>query len=100
VGPGKAGRHAGRRVPGWSDDLQALGFDALFLLWRQHGNDRDAFDLELGVDPEDIARLGLGGEEVTVENAPGLQGPGGTPGPAAIGPRTGQLDVDPACHGA
>ena len=80
--------------------FEALRLGPLLLLGGQHGHDGDALDLELGVDPHHVAGLGIGRQEGAVKDAPGLERPGGTPRPAAIGPRTGQLDIDPACHGA
>jgi hypothetical protein len=100
VGAGQAGRDPRGGGTGRSDDLQPFRFGPLLLLGRQHGHDADAVDLELGVDPNHIARLGAGGQQRAVENTAGFERPGGAPGPAAIGLRAGQLDVDTACHDA
>jgi hypothetical protein len=94
---GEAGRDTGCRRPGRPDDLEALRLGPLFLA-REHGHDGDALDLELGVDPQHVARFGSLGEQVAVKHAPGLEGPSGPPGPAAIRPRASQLDVNPAGH--
>ncbi|MDQ1357260.1 MAG: hypothetical protein QOG44_1633 [Acidimicrobiaceae bacterium] len=98
-GSGQAGCDVGGRRPGGADDLDASRFGFL-LFWWQYGHDGDAVHLELGVHPQHVARLGALAEEGAVEYAAGLQGTGGPPGPASIGPRASQLDLDPAGHGA
>ena len=52
--------------------------------WGLDGDDHDAVDAEVGVGPQDVAHLGVGGQEPGLEGPPGLAGAGGAPGPGAI----------------
>src|SRR5262245_44315527 len=89
-------RHRLETRPG-AEEFEALRFLA-GTLRGQHGDDRDAVDVEIGVGPQDVAGLGPARQQRTVEEAPGLTCPGGAPRPRAVGARARQLDFDPAGH--
>jgi hypothetical protein len=84
-------------LPGRPDDLEALRFGPLGLRGKD-GEDGDAFDLEVGLSPNDIAGIGARVEEVGIEDAARLERPSRAPRPGAVVARAGQLDVDPARH--
>jgi hypothetical protein len=52
------GRDPGSVRTSRADDLDPLGFGSGALLGRDHGNDGDALDLELGLGLEHVAGLG------------------------------------------
>ena len=86
-------------LPGWTDDFESLRLRTL-LLGREHLDDGDALDLELGLGPHDVARLRARIEELGVKRALGLLGSRGPPCPGPVVAGAGQLDVDPAGHRA
>src|SRR5690606_19834117 len=76
---------------------EALGLLAR-RLGRQHAEDLDALDGEVGIRAEHLADLGTCWQQRPVQLALGLLGTGCTPGPAAVGAFTGELDLDTTGH--
>jgi hypothetical protein len=84
-------------LAGRPDDFQALRFGSLRLRGKD-GEDGDAFNLEVGFGPNDIAGIGARVQKVGIEDASRLERPSRAPRPGAVVARAGQLDVDPARH--
>jgi pimeloyl-ACP methyl ester carboxylesterase len=84
-------------ILGLPEDLQPVRLD-LFGLGCEDGKDGDPFDLEIGLGPDHVTDLGLGIEELGIEDAARLERTGGAPGPGPVVARACQLDVNPACH--
>lgn len=78
----------------------ANNFDALRFftrtLRRQHGNDVDAIHHEVGIGSNDIADLGAGKEQRTVEFTLGQLGTGSSPGPGSVFTSTSEFNFDAA----
>lgn len=78
----------------------AHNFDALRFftrtLRRQHGDDVDAIHHEVGIGSNDIADLGAGKEQRTVEFTLGQLGPGSSPGPGSVFTSTSEFNFDAA----
>jgi hypothetical protein len=85
VGPAdQLGRDAWAVNPAGAEDLDALGLGPAALLGCEHRHDGDALDLELGLGPEDVARLGAPGQQATLHHAPWLPGAGRAPRPGTV----------------
>ncbi len=78
--------------------LDALGLLA-GALGRQHADDLDAVDLELGIGAHDVADLRPVEQQGPVEGALGLTCAGGAPGPGPVVALAGELDLDASRHG-
>jgi hypothetical protein len=75
------GRDTRPVAPTGAQELDALGLGPAALLGCQDRHDGDAFDLELGLGPENVAGLGFPGKQTAVHHTPWLSGASGTPGP-------------------
>jgi secondary thiamine-phosphate synthase enzyme len=95
--PGQVGDDRFERTGG-PDHFEPFGFDA-GPPGRDNRDDRDALEVEVGLGPDDVTRLGAGIEEPAVEHPSGLAGSRCPPVPGAVVALTGELDVDPARHG-
>ena len=82
-----------------SEQLDPLGlWFAASGLRRQHRGDEDPVDLEVGIDPHDIARSNARRHQIAVEGSFGLLGSRSTPRPRAVVASTRQLDLDASAH--
>ena len=86
-------------VASGADHVDTGGLDARALR-RKYGDDVHTVEELLDVDLENVTDLRVARQHGAVDIAFRLLGPGGAPGPTAIGARAGELDVDPAGHRA
>ena len=86
-------------VASGADHVDTGGLDARALR-RKYGDDVHTVEELLDVSLEDVTDLRVARQHGAVDIAFRLLGPGGAPGPTAIGARAGELDVDPAGHRA
>ena len=78
--------------------LEHPGACRLLLRWHD-GEHTDAVDALLRLHPQLVTDGGAARQDRAVEHPAWLAGPGGAPGPRAIGGRAGQLDLDADGHG-
>ena len=90
-------RHRFERRRG-GQQLDALGFLA-GALGRQHRDDGDAVDVEVGLGPQHVADLGARREQAAVDHTTRFAGAGRPPRPVPVGARARQLEFDPPGHG-
>jgi len=80
-----------------AEDLDATGRCLLFLR-RQDREDRDAVDLDLGLDPDDVADLGALRQQRRRHRPLRLPGAGGAPCEGVVVPSARKLYVHPVRH--
>src|SRR5581483_2749720 len=80
--------------------FDALGLVASLRLDGRERHDRDAVEIEVGVGAQHVADLRATGNERGVDHTAGFAGTRGAPRPRSVTAVAGELDVDPARHGA
>ena len=84
-------------IPTGAQNLESFGHGTL-LLGLECLDDLDAVHVELGLDGQLVTHIGGEGNQIAGQFALGLAGTGGPPGPRAIGPLAGQLNIYPSRH--
>ena len=92
---GQPGRHQGAGIA--AHQLKALGLGP-FRLGLEDGYDVEPVEMDIGLDPQDVAHRSRLGDQGAVQIALRPTGAGGPPSPSPVVAAAGELDVEPASH--
>ena len=92
---GQPGRHQGAGIA--AHQLKALGLGP-FRLGLEDGYDVEPVEMDIGLDPQDVAHRSRLGDQGAVQVALRPTGAGGPPSPSPVVAAAGELDVEPASH--
>ena len=92
---GQPGRHQSAGIA--AHQLEALGLGP-FRLGLEDGYYVEPVEMDIGLDPQDIAHRSRLGDQGAVQVAFGPTGTGGPPSPSPVVAAAGEFDVEPASH--